>query len=121
MRRTPFSCSRVHRKAAVVSLIESSSAVVCAALVGRRVVLRGAAGAGHRDALGLDDVGRLRRPVRVVLEPAARIAGARERSRIALLLVGPMLLLLAPAPEHRTPIPAASQLNRWRFATLRPS
>src|SRR4051794_21925881 len=104
MRRTPFSCSRPSRKSAVVSLIGTSfrgdyiglrsiTSIQFPPFFSRQTFLRRAAGPAHRDALRLDRLARIRRPVLLVLKPAAGVALALEGFRIALLLVGPIFLV----------------------------
>src|SRR5437763_3847464 len=106
MRRTPFSCSRSSRKSAVFwAMIPPrvvGSAVACSSLVRRKLLLRRAAGAGHRGAFGFDEIGRLGCAIRLVLQPAARVALARERVGVALLLRGAVPLFSLPASEPRT-------------------
>src|SRR5215210_4230897 len=76
---------------------------------GLAVLLRRAGGAAHRNAVDLDDVARVGATVLGILKPAARIALALERLRIALLLVG-AVLLTAPetASQHEGNLPRAS-------------
>src|SRR5579885_316546 len=113
MRRTPFACSRSSRKSAVLWLMcpPVVSAVAFASLVRRKLLLRCAAGGGHRDPLGLHDVARVGDPVALVLQAAARVAGALERGRVTLLLRGATLLGAPPASEHGCSLPAAARFN----------
>src|SRR4051812_21100693 len=87
-----------------------SAAVAFAPLRGRLALLRGAARAAHRDALVLDDLARVGSAVLGALEASPRVALAIERLRVALLLVGAMLLvgarplarlLVDPSLRHR--------------------
>jgi hypothetical protein len=55
-------------------------------LLGRRPLLRGTGRAAHDRAAFLDDVARVRTPVLLGLEAAARVVLALERMRIGLLL-----------------------------------
>src|SRR5579884_2572510 len=113
MRRTPLACSRSSRKSAVLWLMcpPGVSAVAVASLVWREPLLRCAARAGHGDALGLDDLARVGRAVPLVLQPSARVAGALERVRVALLLRGAALLGAPPASEHGPPLPTRARFN----------
>src|SRR5689334_3946941 len=82
-------------------------AVALPALIGREVFLRRAAGAAHHDAGLLDELGRLRVPILVGLDTAARVALAVERVWIALLLVRAVLLAtLEPSSQHAAVLPA---------------
>src|SRR3954453_642677 len=78
----------------------------------RQTFLRRAAGAAHRDALGLHRLARVGGAVALVLKAAARVPFALERARVALLLVGAAVLVLPlPASEHAGPVPVRRPLN----------
>src|SRR3954463_2459998 len=95
------------RVSGAFSWASSVGAIALATLFDREAFLGRAGRAAHHDAVGLDHLGRLRVPVLVVLQAAARIALDRERVGIALLLVRAMLLAaLAPPSEHGSVLPA---------------
>jgi hypothetical protein len=81
-------------------------AVALSAFFRREVFLRSTTRAAHDDAVLLDDLPRIGPAVVLALHAAARVALDVERMRVALLLVGAMLLTaLQPPSEHGSVLP----------------
>src|SRR5207248_8683426 len=77
------------------------------------LLLRSTARPAHHHAVLLDELGRPGMAVLVALHAAPRIALAVECVYVALLLGGaPLLLILSPAPEHATVMPAVAKSER---------